>query len=647
MFQDLTSSIIQPLPIDANVPEIVLTQQTRKRIQAVFEKEEKSAKIYNATSMVQLDNNYVFFSNHWFYLAVLCRKYAMALYPYCKFFDEKIRSNQNLTRDLNAGNYNTPQFSSLFENDEDKQRMIKFIAGGNDSRPGKALLNSPDGIVRIRSCKDIFGSCILKKLAVPDASSTYLGTLVYYLVQHDDLYADIEAEINRIIQNTKSDKETVIINTVDDHQYTIDELSAILKEMYTNAKKDRQVSSIHMFAFKYGKYLVDNYSKSEIIAKAGLNASYQTELTKGKNIYRSVNENEYGVRFYRKDDSPQTSDIEKNVFNNADVAVGGENKIFYGAPGCGKSRYVSDILKSAGVKKENVVRVTFHPEYSNVDFIGQILPTIETDQNGQDVVKYIFNPGSLSLALLKAYNTNDMVYLIIEEINRGNAAAIFGDMFQLLDRIRDKDRHDYSSSEYPVSNPNMQKYLIEKISNAQIRQRLHNGIFIPSNLTILATMNSSDQNVFTLDTAFKRRWNFEQISNDINKDVSHSYKNWYVPGTDVTWARFLTKINDEIMKHKIHNQTNEDKRLGKYFVTQECLTKQAFTEYAQDITVIQKEAKQFAYKVLEYIWNDVSKIGREEWFDTEKYQTLEQLIEAFVSPEEDNKPLSVFRNITF
>lgn len=341
---------------------------------------------------------------------------------------------------------------------------------------------------------------------------------------------------------------------------------------------------------------------------------------------------------FREEDKDQLTDVQSEG-----TALGGINKIYYGAPGCGKSRHVSDMLREAHVSKENIVRVTFHPEYSNVDFIGQILPTVTKDEeSGEDIVKYIFNPGSFSLALQKAYNTTDMVYLIVEEINRGNAAAIFGDMFQLLDREIDSTKLNFSASEYPVNNPNLQKYLIEHVSNDAIKERLSNGVYIPSNLTILATMNSSDQNVFTLDTAFKRRWRFEQISNDISKDMSHPYKGWYVPGTEVTWEKFLNLLNDKILDYKIYNQTNEDKRLGKFFVTQNCLTKDV-----QNIKDVQDEAMEFAYKVLEYIWNDVCKIGREDWFDTEEYRTLEEVISAFIAPTGEDTPLSVFRNITF
>lgn len=329
----------------------------------------------------------------------------------------------------------------------------------------------------------------------------------------------------------------------------------------------------------------------------------------------------------------------ENETNGDSVVRGGINKIYYGAPGCGKSRFVSDLLKKAGVEKNHIIRVTFHPEYSNVDFIGQILPVIDKDDSGKDIVKYEFTPGSFTLALLMAYNTTDMVYLIVEEINRGNAAAIFGDMFQLLDRVKDINSIECDASEYPVNNPNMQKYLADRVKNEGIKERLQNGVYIPSNLSILATMNSSDQNVFTLDTAFKRRWSFEQVSNDIEQDTTHAYKKWFVPGTDVTWERFLTRLNDKILEYKIYSQTNEDKRLGKYFVSRNCLSENAFGGG--------DAAMEFAYKVLEYIWNDVCKIGREDWFDTETYRTLEELIQAFVSPKEGKKPLSVFQNISF
>lgn len=334
------------------------------------------------------------------------------------------------------------------------------------------------------------------------------------------------------------------------------------------------------------------------------------------------------------DDGDRDSNDEVEVVSSQRV-LGGYNKIYYGAPGCGKSFLVNKMLDDANVPESNRIRVTFHPEYANCDFVGQILPTIEkkineTTGEEEEIVKYEVNPGPFTLALERANQTNDMVYLIIEEINRGNAAAIFGDLFQLLDREKDSSKPNFGESEYPICNVIINDYL-KMDKNAKL--------IIPSNLTIYATMNTSDQNVFTLDTAFKRRWSFEQISNNIERDNNHQYKSYYIPGTEVTWEKFLTVINKEILKHKI---TSEDKRMGKYFVSKDCLTATVC-----DIKDVKAEAEMFAYKVLEYIWNDVCKISKDDWFDTSVLLTLEDLIEAFVNPKEDESPLAVFKTISF
>ena len=308
-------------------------------------------------------------------------------------------------------------------------------------------------------------------------------------------------------------------------------------------------------------------------------------------------------------------------------AKGGFNKIFYGAPGCGKSFFVKhDILEASGVLEENSFRTTFHPDYSNSDFVGQIMPKVEGDK-----VTYIFNPGPFAIALKQCFKTDKMVYLVIEEINRGNASAIFGDLFQLLDRVKDSSKDNYGESEYVITNVNLQAYLSKELG-VEFKH-----IYLPTNLTILATMNSSDQNVFTLDTAFKRRWAFEQISNDIDADTTHPYKDWFVPGTNISWATFLKKINEKILEFKISNSSSEDKRLGKYFVTKDCLT-----DTAKVIADCEMEANNFAYKVLEYLWNDVCKLNPEEMFDLGQYQTLEDLIEGF-----KREQLNIFPNIDF
>lgn len=298
--------------------------------------------------------------------------------------------------------------------------------------------------------------------------------------------------------------------------------------------------------------------------------------------------------------------------NNAFVSLicGGQNKVIYGTPGCGKSYYVQNrYLNEIGVDEQHRIRTTFYQDYTNTDFVGQILPKVHEDKT----VTYEFNPGPFALALKMAIENQDKpVALIIEELNRGNAASIFGDIFQLLDR--DKN----GRSQYAITNTNLQDYL-----NSCFEEELlvFNNIRIPANLHIVATMNTSDQNVFTLDTAFKRRWQFEKLRNQFTAE--HEYQDYYVPGMqDVTWKQLVNAINDFIVK-RADDLSAEDKQLGVYFVGKEVLC-----ERKEDCTDKVK-MKSFAYKVFEYLWDDVAKFAHPDWFGTE-IKTLDQLIDAFV-----------------
>lgn len=479
----------------------------------------------------------------------------------------------------------------------------------------------------------LFDSVIKKSAAELKAAgqiqTLYSGSGIHTCLLLSDEPLDQRYIMSNSIQSVDVDK-IMSLRGISNEDLSVEDLVDALKDMYNNPENTGKAMAPILFGLKYGAVISKaNYSLEVITTKAGLPGAYAAEIRKGINTYKAIKSNEYGLAFSDKSAEATCEDA------NSTRVLGGYNKIYYGAPGCGKSFHVNDILNKANVPEQNRIRVTFHPEYANCDFVGQILPTIEKkdDENTgeeKEIVKYIFNPGPFTLAIERARKTNDMVYLIIEEINRGNAAAIFGDLFQLLDRKKDPTKANFGESEYPICNINMQKYL-----------ELDEGynLVIPSNLTIFATMNTSDQNVFTLDTAFKRRWSFEQISNNIKDDTKHEYKTYYIPGTDVTLERFLTVINNEILDHKI---TSEDRRMGKYFVSKDCLTKTVC-----DIADVKDEAEMFAYKVLEYIWNDVCKIGKDDWFDTSAYKTLEDVIEAFVHPKAGKNPLSVFKSIMF
>lgn len=314
--------------------------------------------------------------------------------------------------------------------------------------------------------------------------------------------------------------------------------------------------------------------------------------------------------------------IREKTNTNENIYIGAYNKIYYGAPGCGKSYYVKHtLIPSLKIidDEKNVVRTTFYQDYSNTDFIGQILPKIENSD-----VTYEFTPGPFAIALKNALKHRDEpTILIIEEINRGNAASIFGDIFQLLDRKKD------GSSEYEINQTNLQHYIHDELGLDLPK------IFIPSNLYIIGTMNTSDQNVFTLDTAFKRRWKFEKVKNEFN---GTAHDNWFVPGTDgTTWKDLVVAINNYIVSNA-DEFTNEDKQIGVYFIDENGLVEDKIDVNNPD------KVKEFAYKMLEYLWDDVAKFtDKQKWFNND-IKTLDQLIENYEEKAKNNKALEVFGN---
>lgn len=282
----------------------------------------------------------------------------------------------------------------------------------------------------------------------------------------------------------------------------------------------------------------------------------------------------------------------------------GSNHIYYGIPGCGKSKYIE--LKY-GLNKYNSTRITFHPDYTNSDFIGQIIP--KRDPNDDKIIHYDFEPGPFTKALENALSSNEPYYLVIEEINRGNASAIFGDIFQILDRKED------GTSEYEIDNDTIIKYL----KKDDIPK-----VFLPANLFILATMNTNDQNVYPLDTAFKRRWEMHLITNDFQDNpYDNELKDMLVPHTTYTWEYFKNKINEAILEKTSTYLNNEDKQIGKYFVTK----KELVNPKTDDEIIINSKTRKFGEKVMMYIWEDIAKMNPEEWFS--EYNSYENLLKAF------------------
>lgn len=346
--------------------------------------------------------------------------------------------------------------------------------------------------------------------------------------------------------------------------------------------------------------LPSEYRKSSLVQKSVYRLNSYKSLIQDILNGKEINKEDFDDV---EDDSLTQQDLLKEFDYSFSRINDGQNLIVYGTPGCGKSYYVEHTLLG-GYHKKNYIRTTFFQDYTNTDFVGQILPIVDGEK-----VTYKFNPGPFTLALEQAIRKpNEKIALVIEELNRGSAASIFGDIFQLLDRKN-------GVSEYSITNVNIINYLKEQFGGIYT----FTEIKIPGNLSIFATMNTSDQNVFTLDTAFKRRWKFKKLINKF--EVSHEFMDMYVPGADITWKQLVNDINEYILNVS-DGLNSEDKQLGVYFVDKSGMRKEKL-----DVSN-EQSVEDFAYKVLEYLWDDVAKFQREKWFDKE-IKSLDQLVEEY------------------
>lgn len=554
MFNNLLSKNIKPdISKIESIQETKISGDLKLELTKLFNEEEKGfVNVSDCTTIIKTDKNYVFFPNQYYYLAVICKDYAEALCEYCDFFDKKIRNSNELNFIVLNQDFKNIKYTELFENEDDLKKFTRFLIDEN-YRPGKKFINGKED-KSFRGTKDIFGSCILKMLPLPDASSGYFGNIVYYLSKRKNLFQKLEkfyAELN------------VISSVVD--------LNCNLKPAQT---------------------------------------------------------------------------------------------IYYGVPGCGKSNKIDE--ETINTSDEQKMRVVFHPEYTNADFVGQILPT-NVDGN----VEYKFRPGPLSKILRRAYlHPDKKYYLIVEEINRGNAAAIFGEYFQLLDRIAAKKEvpangYTYTEgwSSYSIENEFINWYIRENLY-ADVNHKLQNeddgiakksgdesqkaieignlhfsantGIRLPPNLSILATMNTSDQNVFILDNAFQRRWDMVLVKNEFGDD-SENQKLATIENSDITWETFQKTINEKISQFSKENNFSSmiDKRLGCWFVKAVPDKNDADGKY-----IITEDS--FKNKILKYLWDDAFKFCHEDVFeDADNFEALLEKVKM------DKPDFGVFKNIDF
>ena len=334
----------------------------------------------------------------------------------------------------------------------------------------------------------------------------------------------------------------------------------------------------------------------------------------------------------RKGNPAESSRTENHLLKTT-----GLQQIYYGAPGTGKSKTIKDLTFG-----ESVIRTTFHPDSDYASFVGTYKPITEEvtlrdcygkkviEEETNEVVKeeriaYKFIPQAFLEAYVEAWKklgSSKKLFLIIEEINRGNCAQIFGDLFQLL------DRNEYGFSDYPiVADKDMQKYLEKEFAGWEITNKdeinqlygeanmvnlIMKGerLVLPSNLYIWATTNTSDQSLFPIDSAFKRRWDWKYVPIREGRDKeTNAPLNWYINTGDkqYKWWSFISKVNE-----LIGSLTNsEDKKLGYFF----CKAKDG-----------EIDADLFVSKVIFYLWNDVFK---DYGFDDKDFQDEEGKILSF------------------
>ena len=408
------------------------------------------------------------------------------------------------------------------------------------------------------------------------------------------------------------------------------------KMKYVNSLNDRVYFKIKKFVDQQ-RYYIKPLDKSKTVFDSLLREIALPKISKLK-IDKEGSDYCFSLLLDFDEMSKKNVETENNEEKRIDKP---HQRIFFGAPGTGKSYELNK--ETNEYFGDNYERVTFHPNYMYGNFVGAFKPfpkvlknsdgskKKDEDGNIQETITYEYIPGVLMKQLVKALKNQDKNYLLlIEEINRANVAAVFGDVFQLLDRDRNGE------SEYVIAtSKELQEYLKKEFDGYKLEENVkrnlgddYSRLYLPSNFYIWATMNSADQGVMPMDTAFRRRWEFRYLgindAADSNIEEFSHYKFKINSTETVSWDKFRRELNKKLSNLNIP----EDKLIGPYFISKSVL----------EDADLDKLTETIKSKVLMYLYEDAAKAYKPLLFAEGKYSTYSTVCKYF-----DENALNLFK----
>ena len=528
-----------------------------------------SVQFGNSSSCVTNRNGQrIFLSNNWFYIAAILAPLHEPFYQYKKLLNQIV--DKEVLKQSDSERIRLAVNSRTDIDEQDKEYLLKFALeplwwnGGNSSTGGKTL-DRNDALV----------SAVLSIAKLVNASQSYVATLWEFFGEHPEYASLLNEASDNILSNSASSAKTIY------------------------AKESKQ--TIFFGSPGTGKSWTVQHNvlkdvKDDYIFRTTFHPD--TDYSTFVGCYKPISK-------YSSWGDPSISEAKL-----LDIFMRTEDETLY--KGSIKARYwyealihVED-LRRLGIDAQTLSKKLKDKGFASTAYTNELTSGIfkiydwlkENSLIGSNTISYNFEPQVFTLAYIKAWqNPTEQVYLVIEEINRGNCAQIFGDLFQLLDRKK-------GVSEYPVKAETALAEYLFSVLEGDAAEGIRDGkLSLPANLNIIATMNTSDQSLFPIDSAFKRRWDWKYIPTtppaDKSRTMELSFKDKTTTkyGTTIDagdyeydWTEFLEKINE-----KIQNATHsDDKQLGFWFVKTE--------EGSEEISI-----SSFVSKVVFYLWNDVFK----------------------------------------